>query len=161
MNSFLHTIFADAVGPASRLVVFTAPAKRWRRFPRIDQAVCYAEAQAGTQDVYFGLGLVRGAPRGRGTSADVAAVGALWADIDLAGDAHPGKQLPPTVEDVLDLLDTLPLPPSIVVHSGNGLHAYWLLKEPCAFDSEVERERAARLARGWHGLVCARALERG
>jgi hypothetical protein len=161
MQEFLQDLFGDAVTSRCRLVVFTAPAPRWRHFADLAQAVAYAQKQSGTLDLYFGVGLIRRGTRGRGTAADVTAIGALWADIDLAGEAHPDKPLPTTIDEALGLLDDLPLGPSLVVDSGHGLHAYWLLKEPWVFDSAEERGRAARLARGWHGLVCLTAARHG
>jgi hypothetical protein len=161
MHEFLEDIFGDVVTPHCRLVIFTAPEPRWRHFATVDEAIGYAQRQSGTLDVYFGLGLIQGSPPGRGTAANVAAIGALWADIDLAGQAHPDKPLPTTIDQALDFLAGLPLPPSLVVDSGHGLHAYWLLKEPWLFDSAEERTRVARLARGWHGLVCLAAARRG
>src|SRR5262249_50082571 len=154
MRAFLQDLFGDAVTPARRLVIFTTPGERWRRFGDLGQAVAYARRRAATDNVYFGLGLIRGTPRDRGAASDVGALGALGADVDLAGDAHPSKSLPPDVAAAEALLASLPLAPSVVVHSGHGLHPYWLLKEPWVFDAEPERERAAALARGWHGVVC-------
>ena len=35
-----------------------------------------------------------------------------------------------TKQEVIDKLRSLPLPPSIIIDSGRGIHAYWPLKEP-------------------------------
>jgi hypothetical protein len=55
-------------------------------------------------------------------------------------------------------LDRLPTPPSIVVRSGNGLHLYWLLREPIDTQRLLERIEAAlrKLADvvGGDGAVC-------
>lgn len=40
--------------------------------------------------------------------------------------------------EVVTRLRALPLPPSILVNSGNGIHAYWLLKESIAPDDHFE-----------------------
>ena len=68
-----------------------------------------------TLEVYYGINLRRGH---NGEKGDVAYVGALHADIDR----------PP--DEALEALARFPLPPSVVVKSGGGLHTYWLLKEP-------------------------------
>ena len=39
--------------------------------------------------------------------------------------------------------------PSIVVDSGGGFHAYWLLGEPFYLDTDADRERARRLQAAW------------
>lgn len=161
MQQFLEAIFADAVGPDRRLSIFTTPDKRCRRFEAITDAVDYVHTRAGDCNVYFGLGLIRGEPAGRGTARDVAALGGLWADLDLAGDAHANANLPRDTDQLRAILAKIGLPPSILVHSGHGLHAYWLFSEPWIFDSDAERGQAATLARRWHGTVCAVAKQMG
>ncbi len=42
----------------------------------------------------------------------------------------------------------MPLPPSIIVASGHGLHAYWLLHEPWLFENDDDRHRAASVLPG-------------
>ncbi len=161
METLLRDIFGDAISAERRLVIFTTPEKRSRLFPDPGEAGRYAQSLSGTRNVYFGLALMGGQPKGRGTLDDTAAIGALWADIDIAGGAHQRRDLPPTLDDARGLLTTLPLRPSIVVDSGHGLHPYWLLKEPWVFDTPEERDRAAQLAKGWHGAICAAAAARG
>jgi P4 family phage/plasmid primase-like protien len=58
----------------------------------------------------------------KGDRANAMECPALWADIDLAKLGLDSSQ-------VLAALASCPMPPSIIVHSGGGLHAYWLLKE--------------------------------
>jgi hypothetical protein len=55
---------------------------------------------------------------------------ALWAGLDLGPEGYSGKQLyffgqPQAAKAVR----SFPLPPSIIVESGWGLHLYWLLRE--------------------------------
>jgi len=161
MEAFLLDIFGDAISAERRLVIFTTPDKHARLFISAEEAVRHARSRSATQNVYFGLSLVRGAPRGRGKVDDAAAIGALWADIDVASDVHRRTDLPASVDQARTLLAALPLRPSYLVHSGHGLHAYWLLKEPWTFDAPEERQRAAAVAKGWHGAVCAAAAARG
>lgn len=70
--------------------------------------------------VFFGVATRDGRVGGKDA---VKAVPALWVDLDCDKSAH-GKR------DLFLKLMTYPLPPSIVVDSGYGLHAYWLLVEP-------------------------------
>ena len=65
----------------------------------------------------------------RGRRADLAECPALWADID-TGKMGLDK------DKVVAALRTLPFPPSVIVDSGGGLHAYWLLNE--AIDVTVD-----------------------
>lgn len=160
MDEFLSWVFGDSLRPDRRLVLFTVPEKRPRFFETIRDATAAGTSLARTQNVYFGLGLIQGSPTGRGTREDVAAIGALWADIDFLGDVH-AKSLPTGEADFQRLLSTLPLPPSIIVDSGHGRHVYWLQQEPWIFTDEEDRQRAANMAHGWHGLVCHEAKQLG
>lgn len=160
-GDLLEAIFGDAVGPGARLSIFALPSRTTRRFESVAEAARHVRARHDDEDVYFGLGLVAGDPLGRGTANDVAGIGCLWADLDIAGFAHEGKALPPTLDDAIALVRSMPMAPSAVVDSGHGLHAYWLLSEFWRFDDERDRQRAAALARGWHGLVCASAAAKG
>jgi hypothetical protein len=79
--------------------------------------------QAG-KDVYYGI-LLRTAERG--TSSDcVPTTHVLWSDVD-AKHFDGGKAA------ALFSLGRANLTPSILVDSGNGFHAYWLLKERVPF----------------------------
>ena len=49
----------------------------------------------------------------------------LGADLDLQSFRKPRAPLPATAEECLQFIDTLPLPPTFVIHSGHGLQATW------------------------------------
>ncbi len=161
MNRFITELFGDALSAERRLAVFSVPGQQTRFFAGAAEVEAYAREQSAARNVYYGVGLIRGNPSGRGKARDVAAIGALWADIDLLGPGRETKALPATVDDARRIFQRLPHAPSVLVDSGHGLHAYWLLKEPWVFDTDAEREQAARLAKGWHGTVCAAAESLG
>jgi hypothetical protein len=68
--------------------------------------------------------------------------------------------LPPTVQDALTIIPEV-LPPTLVVATGNGAHAWWLFKEPYLFDGQEERKAAARLVARWQTLLSLNAAARG
>ena len=105
----------------------------------IDQLRDRARDRRNTGDVWYSIA-TRHANLGsrRGGTADCKHISCLWADIDIAGDGHASLNLPETIEDAWKLLNTCPLAPSIVVNTGGGLHAYWLLAEPLEHDPAVE-----------------------
>ena len=74
----------------------------------------------------------------------------LWFDLDLAYGAHAASSLPATDAEALDFLQALPAPPSIIVHSGGGLHAHWLFREPYTITTEAERDAIAGLSQQFH-----------
>jgi P4 family phage/plasmid primase-like protien len=66
--------------------------------------------------VYAGVATRKPGLSRSGGVADLLELPALWADLD---------HKPP-----LDVLLTCPMPPSVIIDSGRGLHPYWLLDEP-------------------------------
>jgi hypothetical protein len=115
------------------------PVQRWYR-PR---EVPLDKLQAGNQvgrNVYFGVGLRR--KRG-GKKGDVLGIPALWADLD-------GKDFSGGKPEALAALDRLPsdLSPSLVLDSGHGIHAYWLLEPTVALNGSGETERVEGILRG-------------
>jgi RepB DNA-primase from phage plasmid len=98
---------------------------------------------------YFAVGLRQpGLSRWkRGGAAEVVALPAFYTDIDDSTDAALVK------------LHGARLPPSVIVHSGGGYHAYWLLDEPTA-DLSAARQVLQGLARtfGGDGLSSAQSL---
>jgi hypothetical protein len=98
---------------------------------------------------YFAVGLRKpGLSRWkRGGAAEVVALPAFYTDIDDPTDA------------ALTKLRTARLPPSMIVGSGGGYHAYWLLDEPTT-DLNAARQVLQGLARtfGGDGLSPAQSL---
>lgn len=161
-TEFLRGLYAHAAGTLWLLLwVFPGKTSHWYPVERYEDAARFAAANA--KNVYFQVAL---SPRDFGPGArckaqDVAGIVALCLDFDYGTEHQGGKNYPPTQADALALLADLPLPPSVVIHSGHGLHVYWLLKEPWIFDGQSERDEAARLLLGWQGFVKARAREKG
>ncbi len=60
-----------------------------------------------------------------GGKANLSELAALWVDIDLDQDDIIGHRHEMEIK-----LEQLPVEPSMIVWSGGGLHAYWLLEEP-------------------------------
>lgn len=155
-TTFLADLFADAVGPAAMLCVWSLPGKHARFFDAVEPAAEYAVIRADDSDVYFGAGLYRpGITHGRGKAADVVCITSLWADVDF-GSSKSGKVRPPDREAALELVEAVGVKPSIIVNSGHGLHVYWRLIEPVTAE-----EGAADLARRWSDTIVQRGLDRG
>jgi hypothetical protein len=56
---------------------------------------------------------------------------ALWAGLDIGPDGYSGgESFLPDIETTALAVRVFPLPPSIVIESGRGLHLYWLMAEP-------------------------------
>lgn len=117
---------------------------------------------SGGQDVYFGVcpskKLLGNYERPK--INEISGIGVLWADIDIADTAHAAPNLPPDVSSAINILPGI-LPPSIIVHSGHGLHAYWLLDENWALDSDDERQEAAALVKKLQANIRQNAAQYG
>jgi P4 family phage/plasmid primase-like protien len=101
---------------------------------------------------HVGLALQPRTPTsGRGKEDATCAIAGLWFDLDVRGPAHRQEALPPDAAAATALIRKSVRPePSLLVDSGHGLHAYWLLREVWDFrlgdDTAAERCRARRLS---------------
>jgi P4 family phage/plasmid primase-like protien len=121
-----------------------------------------AYAMQDERDVYFGIG---GLNREFGNSERLKNNSALFTpalvmDLDVLGLAHKQANLPSTIEEALSIIPDF-LQPSIVVWSGHGLHAYWLLKEIWFFDTQEENLRASNLSVRLQAYIKSFAQEKG
>jgi hypothetical protein len=89
--------------------------------------------------MFFCVGILKaGASKRR--KVNIAESIGLHADIDLKN-----IEIEKTIEDVVRKLMALRYPPSIIVSSGHGAHAYWLFKEPIPSTEMAKIERALKL----------------
>lgn len=159
---FLRDLFGDAPGPDARIAFWTKGTKRTEYLSSASEADRFERHP----DVYVHAAL---ASPGAGKSAGrrphakhAAAIPGVWADIDVVGgpDDPPGKLLAPDVDAALEVANAI-LTPTVVVHSGYGVQAWWLLEDPWIFQSEDERAQAARMTQGWQRLLRNAALDKG
>ena len=112
--------------------------------------------------MYVGIGLSKAdhGPARRCASDEIAGITGFGGDFDLRSEAHGSKPLPATIEEALSIIPASMLP-TIVVATGNGVHAWWLFKEPYIFDTEEDRKDVARLVARWHTMLRLNAAARG
>lgn len=139
----MTAVFGLGLSEEALVSAWCLPSKTGRFFDAVDNAVQYAMTRRDDQDVYVGTCLYRsGITEGRGKSSDVVGVPALWADVDYGGEG--AKKRPPTIDDARKIIDGAGLKPSILVHSGHGLQAWWLLSEV------IDPAEGAVLCRAWN-----------
>lgn len=119
---------------------FTGP--RW-----VDAAVHYVGQldRAESAGIYLRTTTLAKAPiEGRGGDLDSLSLPGLAADLDIAGPGHKTTKALPAdqtaakrVIDESGLLD-----PSVWVHSGGGLYAWWLLDQPYTITGDHQRVQA-------------------
>lgn len=149
---FFQSLYGNVDEPNSFLMLWTLQDRQAYSFPLdsshyIEDAVETADQLAMDKDVFFGLGLQGSDPRpGRGTADGVIAIPGLWIDVDVYGQNHVETNLPKSIDEAMDFVNSMPLSPTIVVNSGGGLHVYWLFKEIWVFSDENERQNAQCLS---------------
>lgn len=135
----------------------------WHQVGALDDAEAFVESLAETNDVYLGVSLFGRAfgERGRGTADDSAGIVGLWLDVDIADPVHQKAGLPPTQAAAEALIESMGAEPSIVIHSGHGLQAWWLFPEAWRFVTNDERKEAQQLAARWNATLRVRARQNG
>jgi len=159
---FLSTLWPDGF-EGKWLLLWGAPSKRSEWVSSVtDDTLTMIDAWAERENVYVGCALRDQSfgPTARGKREECTVIPGLWLDIDY-GAEHKKPNLPPTQHDAQQLMESLGLPPTMVVHSGRGLQAWWCFKEPWIFDSEEERTVANQLTEGWSNTLRAAAHARG
>lgn len=97
------------------------------------------EKENGKKHIYFGV-----LPRktSSGTDTDILALTTLWVDLD-------AKQVG-SKDKCLNILESFKLQPSVIVDSGNGYHAYWILEKRLLLDTEENIKIAKDLLKAIH-----------
>jgi len=123
------------------VLIWTYPGKRSHWFRDIAKAAACV-ASSTDSDIYLGVGLSKTdlGPACRCPSDEIAGIAGLWAALSV---------IPAS------------MPPTIVISTGNGAHAWWLLKEPYIFDDADDRKETASLVSRWHTLLRLNAAARG
>ena len=168
-QAFLYDLFGDIEEP-NRILVWRMRKKDGEFFKESDwfasahDASLYANGPVCQDcDVYFGLGIAPRSygPHNRCPANEVVGIPGFWLDLDIKGDNHADQNLPETEEAAMALLAEFPLPPSFVVRSGGGMHAYWKFAEPWMFDTIAERRRAGEATKAFVDTFRAAARQHG
>jgi hypothetical protein len=159
-SEFLHLLWGEKPG-GLHILIWTLQGKVSNWFQDIDGAVTFVQRMYGT-DVYVGVGLSAAdkGPHQRCCADEVAGIGGLWADFDLQSPAHQKKPLPATIDDALKLIPA-ECPPTIIISTGNGLHAWWLFQEPWIFVSDEDRNAASVLSTRFQTLLQYNSNQQG
>jgi hypothetical protein len=150
-------VLAAILDGCSGLLELRALPSRVRTFvvPADSAALVAFATQHRSEHVYFGVASRRDASSGE--LDNCAALGAVYVDLDSHSDAQ-------ALAEGEARLAAFPLLPSIVIRSGGGLHAYWLLREPADVQAEaselrsVLRQLAHTLGGDLAAAECARVL---
>ena len=150
-KEFMTVLYKDV--PADKVTyLFTRPDDATYPYTigRMDQMLEKAIRLTKTKDVYFGLHLMDELPPPgkRSSEEKISCMSFIHEEYDVKGPAHKEQNLPETLEELLSFLHGLECPPSIIVHSGNGVHTYWLLQEYITVTDE-NRGWIKRIVKGY------------
>lgn len=165
-STFLEACWSSAPDDYFFLI-WTMPDKRSRWFRTSENGIRSASEtidSLNANDVYLGVGLASQSygSRQRVSSLETAGIAGLWADIDHESPgAHKKPNLPPTMTAAKDFLLAAAPEPTVLVHSGNGLQAWWLFDRPWIFRSSQEQAAAADLAKRWTDSLRSKARDNG
>lgn len=127
--------------------------KRW-----LTRAAYYVDHlnNTGTSGIYLRTTTLRTPPeQGRGGDHDSLTLPGLAADLDIDGPGHKTDRLPlplpPDADAAMAIIDETGLvTPSVWVHSGGGLYAWWLLDQPHPI---ADTARAGRFTARWQDTI--------
>ena len=143
------------------ILIWTLSDKRSNWFKDISAASDFMDRH--DTNVYVGAGLSdkdRG-PGRRVQAKSVAGLPGFYCDIDIKGDAHKKELLPATLDEALSVVKGHGFDPTVVVHSGNGIQAWWLFHNVAELKSKGEREHAAELSRRLGHVLNQRGKKQG
>lgn len=163
---FLQALWSAFQG-TGYINLWTAPARRTYPFALAEgldavEAKVQDLTQQG-QHVYVQIGLqaTNVGSYSRGKEATTVAIPGLWYDTDIAGPGHKQPNLPQDLAAARDLIFSLPLPPTMIVHSGGGVYPLWLFKTPWELADDADREKAKALSVRLQAFINAEGRKRG
>lgn len=142
------------------ILIWQKKGKKSYWFTDIGKIANYLEKNKDQSDIYMGVGLSSKdyGLKNRCPANEIAGITGFWADIDIQNEVHKKKNLPASLEEAKSLF---PEPPTCVIHSGHGIQAWWLFREPWIFENEDERLKAQAMCEAWHHRLLERANARG
>ncbi|MBI9082709.1 MAG: hypothetical protein JEZ11_03870 [Desulfobacterales bacterium] len=157
---FLDALFGEKPDGAW-IYLWKLSTKKSIWFQDVTKAGAYLEKD--NADMFVGCGMVsrKGTPSTRVKAEQVKGIPGFYADIDIKHAVHKNTNLPETVKEAMSLIKGHGFDPSLVIHSGHGLQAWWLFKEPWMFDDDAEREKAAALSQRLTETLRSNAGARG
>lgn len=157
-RQFLDHLYPNNLPDKTHLLLWTIPGKTSYWFNDINNVEESIEYM-GHANIYIGCGL---SPKNYGANKrvlakQVVAIPGFWADIDYGDAGHKGKTYPPDQKTALAILDDLPARPTIIIHSGNGLQAWWLWDKPWVFENKDEHARATQMSKAFGAQLAGAA----
>lgn len=122
---FLNQWFKEGICPLTAIKPDVRNSIETVTFASSKQAIMWINSHQGNANLYFMINPAKAPLQKKGTKSDVWVVKCLHVDID----PPAGVPLKQAQEAILARLNNFPIPPSIIVFTGGGYQAYWLLIE--------------------------------
>ena len=121
------------------------------------------QAKTDKCNIYVGCGLseTHRASNERCPANEIIGIPGVWIDIDFMSDSHKKTNLPETPEKALEILNTFPIKPNILVNSGHGYQAWWIFKKFLLFKNDQERNDGAMLVQTFNNTLADMARHMG
>lgn len=159
-NTFLNTLWPDNVPDRACIQLWTLADKKTHSFQALDPAAERVTSVDG--DIYIAAGLAPSVVKPSNTrTAARAIVGipGIWADLDVNGGPEHKTGAAPDIDSAITLAKSI-VPPTLLINSGYGLQAWWLLDKPWLF-REGDNEQAARMVQAFQTMLRAKAKAAG
>jgi len=130
-RAFFEALFEDVPGYIDIRFIELDGSTRRETFEDVEDALAAIAACEGHVVNIHPCPVTRktgGHEKNEGGKSNISHTRALWTDIDVDG--------PEEHESALDELKKFPIPPSVVISSGRGIHAYWILEEAVELSTE-------------------------
>jgi hypothetical protein len=130
-----------------------------RSFPakNVSALVAYLDKASASEDVYLAISMQINPPAGgkRGGEATVSCLSGLFSDIDFADAKGAQTGYPKDETEALTILADLPLRPTWIIASGNGLQAHFDFDVPWRLATPADRKAAKELSTAFQRFILA------
>jgi len=139
-HDFLKRLFQNKPDN-SNILIHQLPLQRSSFYKDYKKAAKFIDTIVnGPQNIYTTGGLLRqGITSGRGKKVDIIGVMAMWADIDLKTKDKPHGV--DTIDEAVALVIGHGCDPTLIIETGNGIHCWWIFKEPLMFKDDKEQQK--------------------
>lgn len=128
---------------------------QWFATSALDAAEKVILKYADKADLYLSVGTHAEPQPTRGGESTIISIPGFWSDLDIGEVGHKPASLPnPANEsDALSIVEGLP-EPSMLMHSGGGLQAFWIFENgPWIFESAEDKAKAKKAIQEWANLL--------
>jgi hypothetical protein len=168
-HAFFRAIWKNQIDQDGHFVIFNFSNYNSQSFEmcELGLAAKMAESMANSMDVYFSIGLQGERPPAheRGVEAGVVAIPGFWFDFDLWTPERKKEalrsQYPPDREALLKFMTDCLHDPTILIDTGGGFHAFWILDKPLLISSEEDLKEVKALSKRWQNRIIHYGREMG